>query len=224
MKEILIQFIEQAALYAQTWGFLLIFVFMTIESSFIPFPSEVVMIPAGFLAARGGLSTGQPLLDLILAVLVGTAGSLSGALLNYYLARWLGMPFLQRFGRYFFLPPHHLDRASEVFRQYGVGATFFCRLLPGIRQLISIPAGLAGMPLASFSLWTSLGAGLWVGILTGAGYWIGTSSKELTYAELTHAGIDLVKHNFWWIAPAAAAGLVLYVLVSSRIMRRSTPG
>ena len=88
---------------APVWGFVLIFVFMTIESSFIPFPSEVVMIPAGFLACRSGLTTGIPWLDLVLAIVCGLAGSMAGAYINYYLAIWLGRPFLHRYGKYFFI-------------------------------------------------------------------------------------------------------------------------
>ena len=141
MTAILIQYIETIAAYAPVWGFFLIFFFMTVESSFIPFPSEVVMIPAGFLAARGGLMFGDPFVDCLASVAAGTAGSLAGAFINYYLFSWLGTPFLEKYGKYFFLPPPKLHRAEEVFRQYGAGATFFCRLLPAIRQLISIPAG-----------------------------------------------------------------------------------
>ena len=136
-----------AAVHAPTWGLLFVLFFMTIESSFIPFPSEVVMVPAGFLAARGAMLLGSPWPDAVLAIVAGTFGSLLGAYLNYALAQRLGAPFLARYGGFLLLPPQKLERAEALFRRYGAGATFVCRLLPSIRQLISIPAGLARMPL-----------------------------------------------------------------------------
>jgi membrane protein DedA with SNARE-associated domain len=123
MTELLIGHIEAMAELAPVWGFFLIFFFMTIESSFIPFPSEVVMIPAGFLAARGELSTGSPKVDLTISVLMGVLGSLAGAWVNYSLAKKVGQPFLLKYGKYFFLPPAALARAEQLFRDYGVGAT-----------------------------------------------------------------------------------------------------
>jgi membrane protein DedA with SNARE-associated domain len=218
MTDMLIGYLETLAAHAPVWGFFLVFFFMTVESSFIPFPSEVVMIPAGFLAARGGLTTGNPLTDATLAVLAGTAGSLAGAFINYFLAAWLGSPFLERHGKYFFLPPANLRRAEEVFRQYGAGATFVCRLLPAIRQLVSIPAGLARMPLGSFTLWTGLGAGIWVTILTVIGYGIGMRTAQMTYAELVHSGKAMAGENLVFIIPACLILFVGYVLVSKRVM------
>lgn len=218
MTEMLIGYLEAMAAHAPVWDFFLVFFFMTVESSFIPFPSEVVMIPAGFLAARGGLTTGSPLTDATLAVLAGTAGSLAGAFINYYLAAWLGSPFLERYGRYFFLPPANLRRAEEVFRQYGAGATFVCRLLPAIRQLVSIPAGLARMPLGSFTLWTGLGAGIWVTILTFIGYGIGMRTAQMSYAELVHSGKAMAEENLVFLIPACLVLFGGYVLVSKRVM------
>lgn len=224
MTEALIQHIEAIAVYAPVWGFFLVFFFMTVESSFIPFPSEVVMIPAGFLAARGELSFGSPLLDASVCVLAGTAGSLAGAYINYYLARWVGTPFLERYGKYLFLPPDKLHRAEEIFREYGAGATFVCRLLPAIRQLISIPAGISGMPLGSFTLWTGLGAGIWVIVLTAIGYWIGAHTAQMTYADLVHAGKDMVRENLVYLVPTLLVGFGVYVWISHRIMASSKPG
>lgn len=219
MTEMLISHLETLAASASTWGFLLIIFFMTIESSFIPFPSEVVMIPAGFLAARGGLSTGSPLLDAVLAVVCGTVGSLLGAYVNYFLFRRLGTPFLERYGKYFFLPPPSLARANELFLQYGAGATFVCRLLPAIRQLISIPAGLARMPLGSFTLWTGLGAGIWVTVLTVVGYVVGGRTAQLSYAELVHEGTAMVKRHFIWMIPSLLLAFAGYVALTKRIMK-----
>jgi membrane protein DedA with SNARE-associated domain len=223
VTETLISHIETLAAYAPTWGFLLVVLFMTVESSFIPFPSEVVMIPAGFLAARGGLTLGSPLADAAIAVLAGTVGSLLGAYVNYFLFGWLGTPFLEKYGKYFLLPPPKLHRAEELFRRYGAGATFVCRLLPAIRQLISIPAGIARMPLKSFTLWTGLGAGLWVTVLTAIGYVIGKSTASMTYAELVHRGSDMVKKHFVWMIPALLGAFGIYVFVSKKVMESRQP-
>ena len=188
MTDIIAGHIEFAASHAVVWGFIIIFIFMTIESSFIPFPSEVVMIPAGFLAYRGALTTGIPWLDLVLAVFFGLLGSLAGAYVNYYLSVWLGRPFLHKYGRYFFLSEEHLDRAEEIFRKYGDIATFVCRLLPAIRQLISIPAGLSRMPLGRFTLFTGLGAGIWTAILAGIGWYLAHLAGDMSYLGLPRSG------------------------------------
>lgn len=220
MTDALIGYIEVVAVWAPVWGFALVALFMTVESSFIPFPSEVVMIPAGFMAARGELSFGTPLLDATVAVLAGVVGSLLGAYVNYGLSAKLGQPFLERYGRFVLLPPAKLERAEELFRRYGAGATFVCRLLPGIRQLISIPAGLSGMPLGSFTLWTGLGAGLWVIILTAIGYFMGTHTAEMSYAELVHGGKDMIRANWVYGLPVLAIGFFAYIRLSQRVMRR----
>lgn len=220
MTDLLIGYLEQAAAMAPVWGFLLVFFFMSVESSFVPFPSEVVMIPAGFLAARASLTFGVPMLDATVAVIMGTVGSLAGAYLNYFLAKKLGKPFLERYGKYVLLGPDKLDRAEELFLRYGAGATFVCRLLPAIRQLISIPAGIAEMPLRSFTLWTGLGAGIWVVVLTATGYFFGSQTADMSWAELVHSGKDMVKGNLIYIAPALVLGFIGYVLISNRIMKR----
>ena len=105
MLETIASHLDSLAALAPTWGLLFIFVFMTIESSFVPFPSEVVMIPAGFLAARGELGIGSPLAAVWVAIAVGVLGSLAGAYVNYYLALWVGKPFLEKYGKWFFLKP-----------------------------------------------------------------------------------------------------------------------
>ncbi len=219
MTDLLVGYIQAVASYAPTWGLLLIFLFMTIESSFVPFPSEVVMVPAGFLAARGGLLLGQPLADAMLAVAAGVFGSLAGACVNYFLFSWLGSAFLGRYGRYFFLPQEKLVRAEELFRQYGAGATFVCRLLPAIRQLISIPAGIAGMPIKSFVLWTGLGAGIWVSVLAALGYTLGLHTAALSYPELVHQATATLRQHFVWIGPSLLVALLGYVWLTHRIMQ-----
>lgn len=219
MTEILIRYLDQVIAIAPVWGYVLIVFFMTVESSFLPFPSEVVMIPAGFLAARGSLSLHSPGADAGLAVLAGITGSILGALLNYVLFRRLGRPFLARYGKYFFLPPEAVTRAEEIFLRYGVGATFFCRLLPGIRQLISIPAGLAGMPMRSFITWTGLGAGIWVALLTAVGYALGRQTAEMGAAEIVHQGKDALRQYSLPLFVTAALLLGGYVLLKRKVMK-----
>lgn len=218
LTDILIQYIELAASHAHLWGFFLVFIFMTIESSFIPFPSEVVMLPAGFLAARGDLTFSSPTEDFFICVLAGTAGSLAGAFINYYLFRWLGKPFLERNGKYFFLSPQSLQRAEEVFLRYGSVATFVCRLLPGIRQLISIPAGISGMPIRNFAFFTVLGAGIWVFILAGIGFYLGKTASHLSYADLVHAGKSLIVNNYGWILLGCAIIVAIYIAIQKKVM------
>ncbi len=218
MTEALIQYIELAAQQAPVWGYLIIFILMTIESSFIPFPSEVVMIPAGFLAARGALTLHHPELDAVLCIVVGVLGSLAGAYVNYYLALWLGRPFLYQYGKYFFLKPQALQRAEELFREYGAGITFVCRMIPAIRQIISIPAGFARMRLSTFSLCTALGAGIWVAILTAIGYYFGTKTAHMSYAELVHTGKEILHRNLLWILLGCAAFFAVYVYLHKLVM------
>lgn len=218
MLETIAGHLDALAALAPTWGYLLIFVFMAVESSFIPFPSEVVMIPAGFLAARGELQGGSPLVCLSVAVGVGILGSLAGAFVNYYLALWVGKPFLEKYGKYFFIKPEPLARACEVFNRYGAATTFVCRLVPVIRQLISIPAGISRMPLGSFTLFTGLGAGIWTAILAAVGYVLGRQAGDLSYLELCVRGKSLAAQNLSYVIGGAVVLVALYALVSKLVM------
>jgi membrane protein DedA with SNARE-associated domain len=142
---------------------------MAIESSFIPFPSEVVVPPAAYKAA----ATGE--LNVWLVVLFATLGALIGAFINYFLAVWLGRPVVYKFansrlGHMCLLDEQKIVKAEEFFVRYGVAATLVGRLVPAVRQLISIPAGLARMNIAKFALFTAIGAGLWNGVLAAMGY------------------------------------------------------
>lgn len=148
------------------WGYLGVFLLMAIESSFIPFPSEIVMVPAGYLASQGQMS-------LAMILTSGLAGSMVGAFINYYLAFFVGRRFLELYGKYFFISNAALDKMDEYFLKHGHISTFIGRLIPGIRQLISIPAGLAKMSIVQFSVFTALGAGIWSLVLTLLGYFIG---------------------------------------------------
>ena len=220
MLETIASHLDAIAALAPTWGLLLIFVFMAIESSFVPFPSEVVMIPAGFLAARGELGLGGPLVAVSVAVLVGILGSLAGAYVNYFLALKVGKPFLLKYGKWFFLKPAALERACEVFNKFGAATTFVCRMVPAIRQLISIPAGISKMPLGSFTLFTALGAGVWTAILAFVGYAIGKSAGDISYLELCTKGKDMAADNLPTVIGGALALVVLYAFLSKLVMNK----
>ena len=220
MLETIASHLDSIATLAPTWGLLFIFVFMAIESSFVPFPSEVVMIPAGFLAARGEMGIGSLALAVWAAIAAGVAGSLAGAFVNYYLALWVGKPFLEKYGKWFFLKPAALERACEVFNRYGAATTFVCRMVPAIRQLISIPAGIAKMPLGSFTLFTGLGAGVWTAILAFVGYGLGKSAGDITYLELCTKGKEMAASHLPLVIGGALVLVAAYLLVSKLVMKR----
>lgn len=161
-------------------GYIGIFFMMFLESSFVPFPSEVVMVPAGYLVYKGEM-------NLVMVILSGIFGSLAGAIFNYYLAVKFGRQFLIRYGNYFFIDEKKMDKMEKFFQSHGHISTFSGRLLPGIRQYISFPAGLAKMNLAEFSAFTALGAGIWVVILTYIGYFIG--DNEALIKENIHSAV-----------------------------------
>jgi len=221
MLEWFIPHVEQWAEYAKTWGPLIVIVFMAVESSFIPFPSEIIMIPAGFLAARGEFPPGGTVWTaLALAALCGLIGSLIGAYVNYYLSCWLGRPFLYKYGKYFFLSPEHLDRAEEIFRRHGEAATFVCRLLPGIRQLISIPAGLSRMKLGRFTFFTGLGAGIWSAVLVLIGWYLGKKTTDKSIGDVVREGKHLITDNLAWVLGGLFVFVVVYIIIHKKIMKR----
>ncbi len=147
------------------WGYLGIFVLMFLESSFFPFPSEIIMIPAGYLAFKGSL-------DLGLIILAGVLGSIGGAWLNYFIADKFGRRILLKF-----VKEHRLNSVEKFFRRHGHISTFNGRLIPLVRQYISFPAGLAKMAPVKFTVYTALGAGIWVGFLSLLGYFIGQNEQ-----------------------------------------------
>ncbi len=166
MQEIFNFIIETAS----AWGYFGIIVLMTLESCFIPFPSEVVMIPAGYLAHKGEL-------DFSLCILSGVFGSVLGALINYYLCFFWGRDFILRYGRFFGITEEKFAKFEVFFNRHGEFSTFVCRLLPGIRQYISMPAGLAKMRLINFVIFTAAGSGIWVSILVFLGYFLGQNEE-----------------------------------------------
>ena len=218
MLESIASHLDAIAALSPLWKFALVFLFMAVESSFVPFPSEVVMIPAGFLAARGELGM-SPSAAAAAATAIGVAGSLAGAYVNYFLALWVGKPFLERYGRWFFLSPSALDRSCEVFNRYGAATTFVCRMIPAIRQLISIPAGISRMPLWSFTLFTALGAGVWTAILTAVGFTLGRAAGEMSYLELCVKGKEMASAHLPTVVAAALLLAAVHVAVSKIVMK-----
>ncbi len=177
-----------------------IFLLMALESSLVPVPSELVMPPAGYLAQQG-------LMNPWIAILAGTFGSLVGAYANYYCAHYLGRPLIIKYGKYVLVPPDKFHKVERFFLRHGEISTFIGRLLPVVRHLISIPAGLSGMNHLRFSTYTLLGAFIWCSILTWIGYVIG-SNQDLIMAYSRQAVI--------WASAGSCLLVVTYIWVRKR--------
>jgi membrane protein DedA with SNARE-associated domain len=177
-----------------------IVVLMAIESSVLPLPSELVMPPAGYLVSQGHMNAA-------LAIAAGTLGSVLGALLNYLLAVTVGEPVLRRYGKFVLVSERSLDRTEAFFRRHGEISTFLGRLLPVIRHLISIPAGMSRMALGRFVAFTALGAGLWCGILTYLGWLIGRHGGDVARA----IGPYVHRTLLYYVLPAALVIVAVYV-------------
>ena len=195
--------------FVENANYLLVFVFMMIESSFIPFPSEVVVPPAAYLAAQPGHD-----MNVAGVVLAATAGAVAGAMVNYVLALWIGRPLVYRFadsrvGHACLLDRAKVEHAEKYFDEHGAVSTFVGRLIPAVRQLISIPAGLARMTIGSFALYTALGAAVWNSVLAALGWWLGRTvplsslfeQVERYNSYLSWAGMALL---------AACVGVIIY--------------
>ena len=165
-------------------GYLGIVGLMFLESSFFPFPSEVVMIPSGYLSSMGEM-------NLFIVVICGIVGSVLGAIFNYYLGYKLGRLFLMKYGKFMFLSEKKLLRAEDLFNKHGEIITFIGRLIPGVRQYISFPPGITRMPVLNFIAFTAVGAGIWVTILSLLGYFVG-QNQELVHQYLHQIAYILI--------------------------------
>jgi membrane protein DedA with SNARE-associated domain len=198
------QLIETIVAIVHELGYIGIFIGMTIESSFFPFPSEVILIPAGALVAQAKMS-------FILVLLAGVLGSLVGALINYALALYFGRTtvdyLLSRYGKILFISKETLEKADIYFEKHGEITTFVGRLIPGIRQLISLPAGFARMNIYKFCLFTSLGAGIWSAILIYMGVALGAN---MTWIEQNSSILSVL------IIILAAIFVMLYILIKRK--------
>lgn len=188
--------------FVENANYLFVFLFMTIESSFIPFPSEVVVPPAAYLACTNTGAGGD--MNIFMVVVMATLGALCGAFINYFIALWVGRPIVyafadSKFGHACLIDRAKVDKAEAYFDKHGAVSTFVGRLIPAIRQLISIPAGLSRMNIGVFALFTALGALVWNAILAGLGYWLSLHVKPEDLFEkveqyngyLTYAGYAL---------------------------------
>ena len=174
-------------------GYAGIVIMMFLESTFFPFPSEVVMIPAGMLAATGEM-------NIYVVIGLGVLGSVLGALFNFYLAFKFGRLAVLKFGKYFFFGERELEKVEKFFHLHGAVSTFTGRLIPGIRQYISLPAGLAKMNMMVFAIFTALGAGIWSTVLALIGFYIGDDVDALHTAlvwTLSGVGILIVGYYIW---------------------------
>ncbi|HLD97999.1 MAG TPA: DedA family protein [Candidatus Nanoarchaeia archaeon] len=187
-------------------GYLGIFLLMTIESSFIPFPSEVVLIPAGVLVSQGEMS-------FWLVLIASLSGSLLGAFINYFLALYLGRRLIEhlvvKYGRVVLINKDKLDKADKYFEKHGDITTFVGRLIPVIRQLISLPAGFAKMNIAKFAFYTAIGAGIWSVILILMGYLFGNN-------------IDIINKNLHIISIVVLVICIFIVIFYLLIKRKKT--
>lgn len=184
-----------------------IMLLMAVESSFVPFPSEVVVAPASYFAMQGAD------LNVVLVVLVATVGAMIGATINYFIALWVGRPIIYKFansrlGHILLIDEKKVRKAESYFDRHGAVSTFLGRLIPAVRQLISIPAGLARMNYAKFALYTALGAGIWNCVLAALGYWLSTFVPQDELMEQ----IEHYNRYLSWAGYALAAVIVLFIL------------
>ncbi len=184
------------------WG---IIALMAMESSIIPVPSEIVIPPAAFLAAQGNMSIAG-------VILAGTFGSYIGSAVSYWVSLWIGRPLLARYGRYFLLGEDKIVRAETWLVRYEAGGIFFARLLPVIRHLISIPAGIVRMNFAVFSLMTTLGAAVWCSVLAYLGYLAHRVEPDL-FNQNPEAWEHFIKSHSIWVVAGVLVLAALYVLV-----------
>ena len=164
--------------FVHHFGYLGIFIMSFLESTFVPIPSEVTMVPAGVLVQQG-------VMNFWIVWIAATLGALAGSLFNYYLALWLGRRFFYNYGKYFFFTHEKLDKIDKFFAAHGDISTFSGRLLPGVRHFIAFPAGLAHMDIKKFCIYTFLGSSIWMAVLIIVGYFIG-DNKELLHKMMPY--------------------------------------
>lgn len=197
--------------FVENANYLFVFVFMVVESSFIPFPSEVVVPPAAYLACT---NTGAGAdMNIWLVVVVATLGAICGAFINYYLALWIGRPVVysfadSRFGHMLMINREKVEKAEAYFDKHGAISTFVGRLIPAIRRLISIPAGISRMNIGQFALFTGLGAGVWNGILALLGYWLSLSVRPDQLFEK----VEEYNRYLTWIGYGIAIVCLVFIL------------
>lgn len=199
--------------WVHDWGYLGVILLMAMESSIFPVPSEVVMPPAAFLAAQGKM-------NFWLVILAGTFGSWLGSAVTYWVSRWLGHAVIKKWGRYFLITEEKLKRAEHFMKRYEAGGIFFARLLPVVRHLISIPAGILDMRFGVFSVMTIAGSALWCSILAWYGKGIAERNPELMTdpGQLIHA----IKHESLWLIGGIAVIGALYFLMLRLTARKES--
>jgi membrane protein DedA with SNARE-associated domain len=208
------QFIEWLLNGLLKLGYAGIIALMAMESSVLPVPAELVMPPAGYWVAKGEMNA-------VAAVASGVLGSILGSLANYFVALWLGRTFMRRFGKYLLISEKSLERSERYFTAHGEISVLFGRMLPVVRHLISIPAGLARMSLPAFVTYTGLGALLWCSILTWIGYFLGQHQEDLPRAaEVQH----YVSRALLVVLPIMALVVGIYVLRQRRRAAASREG
>lgn len=198
--EQLVQLFQWTVEWIKAVGYPGVFVLMTLESTFIPIPSELVMPQVGYLAATGQM-------NFWIGLLMCTTGSVLGALINYGIAVKMGRPLMLKYGKYFLCPPHKFEKMEKFFRAHGEVSTFTGRLILGVRHFISFPAGLARMQLWKFCFYTALGAGIWGAILETIGFLVG--DKPELIKKYAHQAAALA-------ALACIAIVVVYVIIHKR--------
>lgn len=201
-------FVQWFVDHANYW---FVFIFMTIESSFIPFPSEVVVPPAAYIACTN-TGAGEDM-NIYIVVIVATLGALCGAFINYLLSIWIGRPIVYKFansclGHACLIDSAKVEKAEKYFDEHGAVSTFFGRLIPAVRQLISIPAGLARMNPVKFATYTFLGALVWNAVLAALGYWL---SLHFT-PDMLFEKVEQYNKYLTWGGLAIGALCVIYIL------------
>lgn len=189
-----------------TTVYLLVFLLMMVESSFIPFPSEVIVPPAAYLACTSDE------VNIILILVLATVGAIAGALINYGLSLWIGRPIVyrfadSRFGHACLITREKVDKAEKYFDDHGATSTFIGRLIPAVRQLISIPAGLSRMNIGKFIIFTGLGALVWNCVLAALGYWLG---KMVSPQDL-YESVEKYNHYLTYAGLALGAACVIFI-------------